>query len=95
MIIPTGRVDQIMGTHLQKIYKTNAASAVEKAGRSDMVTISKFAALVEHGRSCAMALPDVRHDRVAQVRQALESGGLPGASDLASSIINRAAKGEV
>lgn len=95
MIIPTGRADQVMGAHLQKIYKTNPAGAVEGAGRSDMVTISKFAALVEHGRSCAMALPDVRHDRVAQARQALESGNLPGGSELASSMISRAVKGDV
>ena len=95
MIIPTGRANEALSVHLNKIYKTNATSAVEQIERKDAVTISRLSALVEHGRTCAMALPEVRSDRVAQARLSLQAGILPEAKDIASSMMNRAAEGQV
>lgn len=95
MIIPTGRANEALGAHLNKIYKTNATSAVERIGRKDAVTISRLSALVEHGRACAMALPEIRSDRVAQARLSIQTGMLPEAKDIASFMINRAAEGQV
>ena len=95
MIIPTGRANEALSVHLNKIYKTNATSAVERIGRKDAVTISRLSALVEHGRVCAMALPEVRSDRVAQARMSIQTGMLPEAKDIASSMISRAAERQV
>ena len=67
MIVPSGAVDKAMGIHLQKIYKTNAPGSADQIGSKDVVTISKFAALVEQGRQSALSLPEVRADRVERV----------------------------
>jgi len=95
MIIPTGGPDKAFGVHINKIYKTNATTAVDKVSGRDMAMISKFSTLVEHGRACAMALPDVRSDLVAQAKQAIQSGTLPLAGDIAFSMINNAVEGQV
>ena len=81
--------------HLQKIYNSTATDAVERASRSDVVSISAFSALVEHGRQCTSALPDVRSGLIDNARQALESGDLASGTDIAASMINRAAEGQV
>lgn len=95
MIISTGGVDKALGVHLHKIYKTNATSTAQPASKGDAVSISKFSALVERGRAHAMSLPDVRGDRVSQVRKSLELGETPCARDIASAIINHAVEGQV
>ena len=95
MIIPAGRVDGALGVHLQKIYNTNATNAVARASRSDVVTISKFSSLVEHGRRCALALPEVRDDVVSRARQTLLAGSAPDGTDIASAMINAAVEGQV
>ena len=95
MIIPTGGVDKTLSVHLQRIYKTNATDAVERMSRRDVVSISKFSALVERGRACALALPEVREDLVAGARSALAGGAAPPAIDVASAMINSAVEGQV
>jgi len=94
-MIQTGRVDQTLGVHLNKIYKTQAGESVDSVSRRDEVNISKFSALVEHGRSVALSLCDVRADKVAQARNAIANGELPGITDIAASMINSAVKGQV
>lgn len=95
MIIRTGGVDKALGVHLQKIYNTQGADSVARADRRDAVTISKFSALVERGRACAMSLPDIRADRVSQARLSLEMGDEASGADIASAMINGAIEGKV
>lgn len=95
MIIPTSRLDSVLGVHSNKVYQTSAISAAERVSKGDEVTISRFSALVEHGMAYAIGLPEVRADRVAQVREALANGTLPGSADIAGSMINSAVEGQV
>ena len=95
MIVPSGAVDKAMGIHLQKIYMTNATDSTDQIRCKDIATISKFAALVERGRQCALSLPEVREDLVQQARAAVEAGNLPSADALASAVINAAVEGQV
>ncbi len=95
MIISTSGVDRVIGVHLNKIYRTSSTSQPQPAGKVDMATISKFSALVERARARAMSAPEVRADRIEQVRSQMESGELPAAEDVASALINRAVEGEV
>ena len=95
MIVSSGKVDKALGAHLHKVYKTQAPGAAEQGGAQDVVTISKFAELVERGRAAAMSLPDVRADRVEQARRTLDAGDLPGASSVAAAMINGAVEGQV
>ena len=90
MIIPSGRVDRSLGVHLQQIYKTNATSTVARASRSDVVTISKFSALVERGRAAALQLPEIRADVAARARDALLTGTAPSGGEVASAMIGAA-----
>ncbi len=60
MIDRTGGVDKALGVHLNKTYRINGANPDGRSARRDAVTISKFSALVERGRACAMALPAIR-----------------------------------
>jgi hypothetical protein len=95
MIIPSGKVDSLASIHLQKIYKTAAPGTAARLSRSDAVTISRFSALVEHGRARARALPEVRADVVERARNALLTGAAPAAGDVASAMINAAVEGQV
>lgn len=95
MIDPTGGVDRAFGVHLNKTTRINGADPDGRSARRDAVTISKFSALVERGRACALALPDLRADRVSQVRSSLDAGHATGSSDVASAIINSAVEGRV
>ena len=95
MIDKTGGVDKAFGIQPNRIYRINDANPVEPAARRDALTISKFSALVEHGRACAMALPEVRADRVSQAKSWLNSGEIPDKVDVASAIINNAVEGRV
>lgn len=95
MIIQTGHIDKALGVHLQRIYKTQATGAAERASRRDVVSISALSALVEHGRACAAALPEVRADRVELARAALRDGIEPDGGSIASAMINHAVEGQV
>ena len=95
MIIPTGGADGTLGVHLQKIHKTHVTTQVERASRRDVVSISKFSGLIEHGRSSVMALPEIRSDVVEKARLAMQGGITPEPTDIASAMINRAAEGLV
>jgi hypothetical protein len=95
MIDKTGGVDRALAVHLNKTTRINGADPDGRSARRDAVTISKFSALVERGRACALALPDLRADRVSQARSSLESGEITGSSDVASAIINSAVEGRV
>lgn len=95
MIIPTGPADKASGITLQKIYKVNSTSAVDRVSQKDTAMISNFSALVEHARTRAMAVPDIRNDRVAQVRSALENGATFTGNGIASAMINNAVEGQV
>jgi hypothetical protein len=94
MIVPSGKVDKSMGIHLNKIYKTQPADEAGQVARKDVVSISKFAALVERGRAAAMSLPEVRQDRVDQARALLDSGAEPEAASMAAAMINSAVEGQ-
>jgi len=95
MIDRTGGVDRALGAHLNKTHKINGANPDGRWARRDAVTISKFSALVERGRACAMALPQIRADRVAHAKAVIESGEAPGAGEIASAMINSAVEGRV
>lgn len=95
MIIPAGGADGTLGVHLQKIHKTHSTIQVERAERRDVVSISKLSALVEHGRSSSMTLPEIRDDVVERARQRIRDGAIPESTDIASAMINRAAEGLV
>lgn len=95
MIIPTGGVEKALGIQPQKVYKTNAAEAINRMSRGDVVRLSKFSVLVEQARARALAQPDTRDDVVAKAREALENGNMPSAGDIAGSMINSAAEGQV
>lgn len=94
MIVPSGKVDKSLGIHLQKIYRTQATDGVAQAERKDVVSISKFASLVERGRAAAMALPEMRQDRVDQARAALAGGTLAEGPSIASAMMNAAIEGQ-
>lgn len=95
MIIPAKGVDKSFGIQLNKIHKTNGPDLVAGTNRRDAVNISGFSALVERARTQALAVPDVRADRVAAARERLDSGGEPAVGDVASAMINRAVEGQV
>ncbi len=94
MIIPTNRVDSVISAQLQKICRVGQPEGTERAS-ADSVSISRFAALVERGRRCAMSQPAVRADLVAQARKRLEQGEAPRGVDIAGSMINSALEGKV
>lgn len=94
MIIPVGKTGEATALHLQKIYKTDATDAVAKTIRSDVVTISKFSALVELGRSRALAMPEIREDEVARAKLSLAAGESPSGADIASAMIGAAVEGQ-
>ncbi len=95
MIIPLNSVDKALGVHMHKINSTNAVSGVERSKQVDAVNISNFSALVEQARAKAMSLPDVRTDLVEKARLAMQECNRPQVTDIASAMINRAAKGQV
>lgn len=95
MIDRTGGVDPTFAVRFNRTYKINGAQDDGRSARRDAVTISKFSALVERGRACAMALPEVRADRVSQVRSSLDTGDTPAVTDIASAMINTAVKGQI
>lgn len=95
MIDRTGGVDKALRVHLSKSYRIKGADPDAHLARRDAVTISRFSALVERGRACAMALPAVRSDRVREVKSVLDSGFVHESSDVASAMINGAVKGRV
>lgn len=96
MIDRTSGVDPTYAVHFNTTYRISGVNDDDgsSTGR-DAVTISKFSALVERGRTCAMALPDVRADRVAQAKSLVNAGETPGVSDIASAMINAAVKGQI
>ncbi len=93
MIDKTGGVDRIFGVHFNSKNKIGGADPEQQSSKKDDVTISTFSTLVERGRALALALPDVRIERVAQARAALNSGSGAESVDIASAIINAAVKG--
>ncbi len=95
MIIPTGSVNKTLGIHLQKIYATHPTRAVDRLCGSDVVSISKFSTLLERGRAAALALPEVREDRIAQAKASLQKGEIASSSELAAAIINTVFEGKV
>ncbi|MCX6345963.1 MAG: hypothetical protein NT018_12985 [Armatimonadetes bacterium] len=95
MIIPVNGVDKALGAHMQKIHKTSAVSGIERSRQADAVCISRFSALVEDARAKAISLPDVRTDLVEKARFSIQEGNRPQVTDIASAMINRAAKGQV
>ena len=95
MIIPTNRVDNPLGVHLQRIYKTGPVTGTDRPNRADVAAISRFSTLVERGREAALSVPDLRADRVEQAKAALRNGDLAGSSDLASAMINSILEGQV
>ena len=95
MIDRTSSVDRMLGVQLNSTYKVSGANPDGCSARRDAVTISKFSALVEHGRKCAMALPDVRADLVSETKTFLDSGKMRNSDDIASAMINSTVDGQV
>lgn len=95
MIIPTNRVDNALGIHLQRVYRTGPATGADRPSTTDAAAISRFSTLVERGREAALSLPDLRTDKVEQARAALRDGDLAGSSDLAGAMINSILEGQV
>ena len=96
MMIPLGKVDQALGAHLHKIYKTHAAAPVAKTESArDELKISQYSTLVDLGRAKALSLPEVRQDKVNMAKMALQNGSLPNEEDIAAALINRAVKKQV
>jgi len=95
MIDRTGGVHRAWGVQLGKTSKISGANPDGCSARRDAVTISKFSALVERGRACAMALPSVRPNRVSEVRTFLDSGETHRSTEIASAMINSAVEGQV
>jgi hypothetical protein len=92
MIQPTDGIDGIQKVQLQKVYKASSAGTVDRTSRSDAVTISKYSAMVEQGKAIAMSLPEIRADRISEVKASLETGDTPSTGDITSAMINCAAK---
>jgi hypothetical protein len=95
MIIPINGVDKALGVHMQKIHSKSAVVVLERSKQADAVNISRFSALVEQARAKAMSLPDVRTDLVEKARLSMQECDRPQVTDIASAMINRAAKGQV
>ena len=87
MIEPSGRVDKTLGIDLKKVYRSISNASVRSVGK-DEIKISEFSALVEKTRAKALELPDIRMDRVRQVKAELASGRTSDAEDIASAMIN-------
>lgn len=87
MIEPTGRVDKALGIDLRKVYKSISNASVKRVD-SDQINISQFSSLVEKTRVQALQLPDIRADRVSQVKADLASGKISPANDIASAMID-------
>ncbi len=90
MLIQPKRVDQALGVHLYKVYKTARPETATKLQRSDFATISRFSQLVERGRTKALMLPAVREDLIAQAREVLLTGKQPEPEKIAGEIIRTA-----
>lgn len=95
MIDRTSSVDKVLGVQLNSTYKISGVNPDGCSARRDAVTISKFSALVEHGRKCAMALPDVRADLVLETKAFLDSGKMRSSDDVASAMINSTVERQV
>lgn len=95
MIDRPGSIDNVLRVQPSKTYQVRRGDPDRRSARRDAVTISKFSALVERGRECAMALPPVRADRVSEVKSSLASGFSHESTDIASAMINGAAEGRI
>ncbi len=95
MIDKTGGVDRLFNVRLNSKIQINGAEAAQRAGKRDAVNISRFSALVEQARTRALSSPDLRADRVEQVKSSIDSGQITVSTDIASAIINGAVKGRV
>ncbi len=57
---------------------------------TDRVTVSDQAQNINHARQAALAVPEVRQDRVEAIKQQLANGTLrPDASKIAKTLINQ------
>lgn len=86
-------VDGISAVQLNSNIKINGADAVRRLEKRDAVNISRFSALVEKARTQALETPDIRAERVAEVKEAIVSSGIKPSADIASAIINTVVKG--
>ena len=95
MINPTGRADKALGIQLQNVYKTISSASVDRCNRKDMLSISPFSTLVEQAKNTAMSLPDIRKDKVEEIKSKLAANKLPESFDIASNMIDKTIEGQV
>ncbi len=93
MIDKMGGVDRITGVRFNSNIKINGADANRRLDKRDAVNISRFSELVEKARVRALAVPDIRAERVAEVKEAFFNDSITPSADIASAIINTVVKG--
>lgn len=74
-----------------EVSRTQSAQEVDTSNEvstSDRVELSSQARTIQRAREAAQQAPEIREDRVAQAKQALQDGTLPlSGSDLAEKIL--------
>jgi hypothetical protein len=92
-MISTAEVGSVVSTHLRGGAPAASGPArpapADPGSATDGVVLSGQPGLVSRMIAALHALPEVRSERVQQVRAALQSGQRPSAQEVAHQIVNR------
>lgn len=93
MHIASAQIENVFRLHLHKVGAANV-SPVSATRQPDSITLSCRATEIGSIRQYMDRLPDVRHDKVEEFRQAVDSGAyIISEFDLASAIIAGTSRG--
>ncbi len=90
-MVPTGQVEKVLGPHLQRIYKIHPTPPCPSSTKPDAVSLSATAHHLRVAAEKIRELPDVRQDKIAEIRERLQQGGYePSSSEIADRMLRRA-----
>lgn len=82
------RIARVLQTDANAKGKTDSAPGVKKHAPKDSVDLSQEARILAGIRKRLSETPDVRHDKVEALKQAIENGTYrPSAEDIADAIL--------
>jgi negative regulator of flagellin synthesis FlgM len=85
-------IQQVLGTYLKQARKTDPAVGTTTS-QTDQVSVSQKAAELLSARNALDKVPEVRSDRVAAVREKLNSGYRPDAAAVSEAILRSSGGG--
>jgi len=95
MHISNTQIQKIFELHLHKIHVSSVRPG-SPAREPDQLTLSRQATEMQNIKRFVSALPDIRQDKVCELRRTIETGGYQVSDgDIASAILTSAKQGEV